>query len=299
MTWVYLTLLAVSMQAVRYAAQKQLATHLSVDFVSWVRFAFGLPFAILFYLVFVKDIFLLTQLSNKYIWMVLIIGVSQLLATVCAVLLLGRHNFAVGTALIKTEAIFTPLFGLLFFAEFLSPLAWMAVAVVVAGLTVASVSKFNASITQIIRSIDTTSVLLGLSGGALFAVSSVFIRQANMQLDNILAPISQAVMTLVLVLFVQTVLGGFYLVFKNRGILTQINTHWKSCLFIGLTSMLGSFGWFAAFSLQNAAYVKTLGQIELLLTLLITNLYFKETIKFSEYIAMLLILTSAFLIVWA
>ena len=42
--------------------------------------------------------------------------------------------------------------------------------------------------------------------------------------------------------------------------------------------------WFTAFTLQNAAYVKAVGQIELIFSLLVTVLFFKEKISLREWI---------------
>ena len=41
----------------------------------------------------------------------------------------------------------------------------------------------------------------------------------------------------------------------------------RPSLFVGATSVVGSAGWFTAFTLERAAYVKTLGQVEFVLTL--------------------------------
>jgi drug/metabolite transporter (DMT)-like permease len=49
-------------------------------------------------------------------------------------------------------------------------------------------------------------------------------------------------------------------------------------------SMAGSFCWFTAFTLQNAAYVKAVGQFELILSLLVTVVFFKERIAPREWI---------------
>ncbi|MEL7303725.1 MAG: EamA family transporter, partial [Pseudomonadota bacterium] len=46
--------------------------------------------------------------------------------------------------------------------------------------------------------------------------------------------------------------------------------------FIGVTSALGSIAWFVAFAIQNASYVRAVGQIEVVFTLLISWLYFRE-----------------------
>ena len=45
---------------------------------------------------------------------------------------------------------------------------------------------------------------------------------------------------------------------------------------MGLASLGGSVGWFTAFTLQNAAYVFAVGQIEVVFSVLISWLYFRE-----------------------
>lgn len=286
------------MQAVRTAGQKRLAESLDVVIVSWVRFLFGLPFAALFFLWLVPSGFDFAAVPARFWLYVLIIAGSQLVATLFAVILLGRRNFAIGSTLVKSEAVFTALLGLILFAEHLTPLAWLAVALGILGLFISSMAKFNLNLTDIFLRLDSRSACLGLGGGALFGVSSVFIRQANLALGSLSAPISQAVITLTCVLVLQTLIGGLFVLATRRHTLKTIPSNLPACVFIGLTSMLGSFGWFGAYALQNAAYVKTLGQVEFLFTLLLTWFYFKEKIDHHEYLAMLLICISAVLIVW-
>ena len=46
--------------------------------------------------------------------------------------------------------------------------------------------------------------------------------------------------------------------------------------------MAGSFCWFTAFTLQNAAYVNALGQVELILSLFASVLVFRERVSRRE-----------------
>lgn len=298
MTWIALTVLAALMQSIRTAGQKRLAESLDVVIVSWVRFLFGLPFACLFFIWLVPAVFDFNTVSPQFWLYVVIISCSQLLATLFAVILLGRRNFAIGSTLVKSEAIFTALLGLVLFSESLTVLAWLAVCLGIFGLFVSSLGKFNLKLTDLFSMLDTRSAYLGLGAGALFGVASVFIRQANIQLDWLSAPVTQAVVTLTCVLFLQTLIGGVFIMATRRHQLKTIPTNLPACIFIGLTSMIGSFGWFAAYALQNAAYVKTLGQIEFLFTLVLTWYYFKEKIESHEYFAMMLIFISAVVIIW-
>ncbi|MFT5259270.1 MAG: drug/metabolite transporter (DMT)-like permease [Gammaproteobacteria bacterium] len=214
------------------------------------------------------------------------------------VLLLQRRNFAVGSTLVKSEAIFTALFGLLFFGEHISLLAWLAISLGILGLLVASMGKFNLSFGTLLGGIDSMSAKLGISAGVAFAIASACIRQANLSLVDIDSPLSQATVTLSVVLIIQTVIGGALVFSRNHQALSEITDNWRICAFIGLTSMIGSFGWFAAYALQNAAYVKTVGQIEFIFTLALTWFYFKEKGPHYEYWAILLVALSAILIIW-
>ena len=45
---------------------------------------------------------------------------------------------------------------------------------------------------------------------------------------------------------------------------------------VGIAGMLGSVGWFTAMTIQNAAYVRALGQIELVFTFIAAQVVFRE-----------------------
>jgi drug/metabolite transporter (DMT)-like permease len=80
----------------------------------------------------------------------------------------------------------------------------------------------------------------------------------------------------------------------------QISAVWAArrvALWIGLTSMGGSLCWFIAFTLQNAAYVKALGQVELILSVAATTLVFRETISAREWAGMAVLALSIVMLV--
>ena len=52
-------------------------------------------------------------------------------------------------------------------------------------------------------------------------------------------------------------------------------------------------------SLQAVAYVKTLGQVEVLFTLLISVLILKEKLKRQDLLGLTLIVAAAVLVMWA
>jgi uncharacterized membrane protein len=72
---------------------------------------------------------------------------------------------------------------------------------------------------------------------------------------------------------------------------------WRVAVPTGLTSMLGSMGWFTAFALQTAAYVKALGQVELVFTFLFSVFWLKEKSSGKEIGGHRLIVGSLLLII--
>ena len=60
--------------------------------------------------------------------------------------------------------------------------------------------------------------------------------------------------------------------------------------------MITSACWFSAFALQNAAYVRALGQVELLFTFAASVFVFREKVAKSEVIGVILIVAAILLI---
>lgn len=292
-TWIVFTLLAVVMQSVRTAGQKQIAKKLSIEATTLVRFAFGLPFAALY-------VFLLSsqyetdtpQFASTFFLSGGLAGIAQIAATLCLVKALTIRNFAVGTALAKTEAILTALLGTLFFSATLSALGYLSVVVGVAGLLVAS--NWQMSMKDLIHN---ESIKYGLGAGLGFALASLWIRDASLSLQ--VAPIYSASLVLVYMVGLQACLCTVIVLVQDSSQVKLITHNLRASVFIGFSSVAGSVGWFTAMSLQEAALVKTLGQMEFIVTLLITYLYFGERISGREYVGILLVTTSIFILLWA
>ena len=122
----------------------------------------------------------------------------------------------------------------------------------------------------------------------MFAFSSVSYRGASLELGDIDAWF-RALVTLAAVVTFQFVSMGIWLLWRDRAELRAVWNTRRTGVFVGLTSLCGSFCWFFAFTLQNAAYVKALGQVELLLSLLASTLFFREAITRREIAGMMLL----------
>ena len=69
----------------------------------------------------------------------------------------------------------------------------------------------------------------------------------------------------------------------------EISAVWRArrvAVWIGLTSLMGSFCWFTAYTVQTAAYVNALGQVELIFSLVASVLFFHERISAREWAGM-------------
>lgn len=296
--WIYFTLLAATMQAIRTAGQKQLSGKLNSMATTAVRYAYALPFAwgYLWWMLEFRDAAVPT-LNTDFLIYALIACVTQIIGTACLVAAFRYKNFAVATSLAKTEAIQVAIVGALLFAAPLSFMGWFSVIVGVVGVFLVSKVRFNPR-TMFAGSDATAGLLFGFAAGLGLAVTTLLIRESSLALHTDL--LVSAAVTLVFMITVQTLMSISYVYFQDKHQLVLMVKHWRLCLFIGVTSVLGSIGWFTGASLQTAAYVKALGQVEFFITLALTYRLFKEKITTIEYLGMFLIILSVvILLLWA
>ncbi len=290
-TWVLFTLLAALMQSVRTAGQKKLASHLSPMATTMVRYLFGAPFAMVYlYLVFSGDPLqaLSENLSNRsFLVYAVLASLAQIAATVWLVRVLTLRNFAVGTVLSKTEAIQTAVFGVIFFSAMLSMLGWFAVLLGAMGVLTMSFPGKG-------QQIDVSSVCYGLLSGLGFACTALWLRQASLSLDY--SFIENAALTLVFTVSVQSCLCFCYVAVKQTRQLLALAQQLPLALFVGATSCFGSVGWYTAMTYQNAALVRSLGQVELIFAAVITYFFFKEKISPRELLGIAAITTSVLIL---
>ncbi|MEP5698293.1 MAG: DMT family transporter [Sneathiella sp.] len=295
--WILITICAAFFQNVRTALQKYLKGRLSTGGATYVRFFFGLPFAILY-------IFLLHQYGGyaiptaniEFAIYVVIGGLAQILATALLVALFSLKNFAVGTTYSKTETVQAAIFGLVLLGDSLSGAAIFAIAISFVGIILISASGTALTARDMLLGWTGKPALYGLLSGGLFGVSAVAYRAGSLALIGEGA-IIQAAMTLVCVLGFQTVIMTIYLKLFERGQMTAVFKAWKIALWVGVTGMLGSVGWFTAMAMQNAAYVRAVGQIELVFTFIISYFYFKEKTNRIEASGIILIVLGIFVFI--
>jgi len=287
--WIPITFLAAFMQAARTAGQKYLTKDFSAVGASYVRFLWGLPFA-LAYLWFLQQNggYALPEADWQFFVFAALAGLSQITATVLLVFLFSLRNFAVGSTYARTEALLTAIVGALFFHEALAGAGWIAIAIGALGVVLINLARTGIGGNNLLRRLLQPAAGVGLASGLGFAGASLFLRQASLSLglDDWLYA---AAVTLAMVLLIQTGVMSLYIVFRARDQLVAMKPNWRGCLFVGVTSVVGSAGWFTAMTLERAAYVKALGQVELLFTLALSVLFFKERSTPKELSGMALV----------
>jgi drug/metabolite transporter (DMT)-like permease len=292
MEWIAFTIFAALMQSVRTAGQKHMTSSLSAIVATWARYGFGLPFAIVYFFVVlnVTDTSVPT-LNGQFMAYVIIAAVAQLIATLLLVKVLSLRNFTVGTTYAKTEGLLAALVAAAVFGVQLSPLAWAAICIGIGGIIFVSLSKSQIGLSTLVSG---RSAVYGLCAGLGFAVTAVFIREANQALSA--SAIVSAAYILFLSLLIQGVLCSVLVHWQNPDNWRQLKGRLKTGWFVGITGMLGSVGWYTAFAYQEAALVKTLGNIEFIFTILLTYLFFKEKVTAIEWIGIAGVLCSVLLL---
>ena len=290
--WIIATLCAATFQTIRFTLQKILADgNLSPLGATYSRFIFAAPLILLFSIFFLATTDVsLPNLEGQFLLFAVSGGLAQILATVCVILVFKSRNFAVGITLKKTEVILTAFVGLILIGEGVSIVSMSLICL--GGLGVFFLSKKVSEVDRSNLSILNKSAVYGLLSGLLFAISAVCYRSATLSVVSDLVYLRSG-FTLLIVILSQSFVMTIWLALFEPGQIKLVWIERKKGFWVGATSLAGSFCWFTAFTLQNAAYVKAVGQIELIFSLLITTLFFKERILNREVLGMLLIGISA------
>ncbi len=275
--WVPITIAAAFVQNLRFMLQKHLkASALSTGGATFARFVFAAPLAIATVMVYGAATDQSLPNGGRDFWaFVLTGGLSQIIATACVVALFGLRNFTVGMSIKSTETLQTVLVAYILLGEAVHAAGLLAIAIGFAGLRLLSDNPDASSSQGFIARLDGRAVALGLTSGALFAISAVGYRGASLSLPEG-DVLMRAAMTLAAVTSIQTIVMVLWLLWREPGQMSLVFANWRIASLVGLTSMLGSLGWFTAFTLTNVAYVRALGQVELIFSYAASVLWFGE-----------------------
>ena len=274
--WIPITIAAAFMQNARSALQKHLKGRLTTLGAAYVRFLYAWPFALIY--MFALEHWggmALPRFNGVFLIYCVLGGVSQILFTGLLMWLFSFRNFAVGTTYSKTEVVQIALLGFLILGDTLTAWAGFAIAVAVAGVVLLSMGQTRVGFSSLFAGLTERPTLIGLVCGAFLGASVVFYRGATLSLGYD-GPVMAAAYTLAVSVVIQTVIMGLYLAVRERRTLVDVLVNWRWSLAVGICGVLGSIGGFNAFAMQNAAYVRALGQIELIFTFIASVVFFRE-----------------------
>ncbi len=216
-------------------------------------------------------------------------GIAQILGTVCLVSLFSARNFAVGTTYSKTETVQTALFGIVILGDALSPGALARILVSLAGVLAISVARDAAGWRGLATAWTSRPALVGLASGGLYGIAAVCYRAASLSLGGE-GFVMQAAFTLACVTLLQTAVMLAYLRLREPGQITASLRAWRTSAWVGASGIAASACWFTAMTIQNAAYVRALGQVELVFTFLAGHFVFRERSNRLEVTGILLVI---------
>ncbi len=270
----------------RFAVQKVLAGGaLSPAAATWARFLWSWPVAIVLAALYGQATGAAwPDLSLEFLVFGALGGMFQILATICTVSLFKERAFAVGITFKKTEVMLTALAGFIILGDAIPGWGAAAIALGFVGVLLLSDPPGGGSLFN-------RAAGIGLLSGVFFALSAVSYRGAALALDTG-DPILTGGVTLAVVAAFQTAILAVWLVWKEPGQVRATFLAWRPTMVVSLFSLIGSWSWFAAFSLMNAAYVFAVGQIELIFSLLVGWIWFREKLSARELLGMLVLTAS-------
>ena len=295
--WIPITVSAALFQCWRTAMQQKLRHLLSVNGAGFVRYLYGAPTA----LVLLVGALIATGLplptpNLPFLFHCIAGGLMQILATNLLIMAFGYRNFAVGTAYSKTETVQSAVVALVVLHEVLRPLAWAGIALGLCGVMTLSLAGRGLRPGDLARATVQPAALAGLSAGFLFALTTVFIKLANRALSGP-SLFVRALFVLVVMNTLQIMMQGAFLAWREPHELRKAITTWRSSAWVGTLSALGSACWFTAFAMAEVALVRSVGQIEIVFTLLFSRFYLKETLKAGDIAGLALVVCGVLVIV--
>ena len=289
--WIPFTVMAAFMQSWRNAFQKRLSTDVDTLGVTLARFILAVPMAALYaFVLFSYEGSAVPQMNAEFYLAIVLAAISQIFATALMVKLFRLRNYAMGVGLAKSEAVIAAVLGALLFAAPLSVMAWC-------GVIIGGIAVWLMSVPKGMRNISWPTLLIGLASGLCFAFTTLWVREASLMTQ--LPFLQSAAYVLFWVLLVQTLILLLWLLVRSPQTLRALCLKPKLVFIISFCSFVGSIGWFTAMSLETVALVKTLGQIEIFFTLLISAKWFKERLQRSDKWGLGLILVGAVLVILA
>ncbi len=292
MSWVLITAIASLSQTLRSVFQKNLIEDVGVLVSAYSRFIFALPLVLLLGIIFLstQDFIILKTLSLMTWFFLIAASICQILFTIILIKLFTLRSFAIGVAFSKTEVIQTTLLETIIIGFILTSHILLAIIIGFIGMLFMSKQKLIGTLRY--DKLFWQQITLGISSGIFLSLSSVLYKVA---LDSVTTDLiyKKVLVLSFLALAFQSAIFGVYIVAAEgkQNVLKLINI-WKKGFPVGFFGCAATFCWFYAFSLVNATFVRAVGQLEVVFSVLISYVFYREQITGLELIGISLITIS-------
>ena len=278
--WIVITLAATIFQIARTSEQHRLREKLKVAKAGYVRFVYAQRLAVAITVGWMLGPGDLPDLGLRFWLSVTVAAVLQILGTMALLQSFRIRDFAVGTIYSKTEVLFVGVASAVVLSEPLGWLAWLGALICLVGVAwLASEGSFRSRLSG---GFD-PAARYGVLAAFVFGLTAVFIRGASSSLEG--TAVDRALITLTVMLTIQTVVQGSALARSATSSLRAVGGAWRQATTVGVLSLSGSAAWALAMTLENAARVRTLGQIEIVLAFAIGVVVHREAHRWDEYVA--------------
>jgi drug/metabolite transporter (DMT)-like permease len=287
--WIPIVLAAAGAQTVRNAAQRSLIKSAGTLPATFVRFVYGLPFAVigLAAVSVISPVGAPTPTAVFVAWVALG-AMAQLVATAFLLAAMAQRSFIVAVAYSKTELLQIVFYSIVLLGEPASPAALFAVILATVGVLLLSIEPAAARRGGASARWWSPAAALGLACGASFALSAVGYRGAALALPD-QPPWVAGPYALVFAQLMQSAVLGAWLAARDRPGLRQVMIEWRVSTLAGFMGALASTGWLVAFAMRNAADVRTVGLAEVIYGYAVSRRFFKEAVSGRELAGIVLI----------
>lgn len=276
--WAALAATAATCQVVRNALARQLSVRVSTALTSWARFALNLPFSgtLVLTLIFLRGA---PTLSWAFFAWCAATAATQLLANLALVEAFRSSSFSQSIALHKLEVVLGALIGITLFAEFPSLAGWIGVVVSTIGVFLINPGRSGEHWRNRLH-LD-RGALLALLCAFLLAFAGFVLKEAVLEFARVNPRVGAgrfeaAAHTMFHTTWIEVVVLSAVIALRGVREFRDALREARLMVGVGFASFCGSLCWFWAYSLALVAYVRAVGQIEAVLSILVSLYVFRE-----------------------
>lgn len=264
--WALLTISAIFFQIIRNLEQKKLHKDLDVFTTSWSRFILPFPFAI------IAVVSTFQSYNFEFFYYILINALFQILGNIFLIKTIQTKNFSVGIAFSKTEIIQALILGFLLYNFRFNFIEISAIFLAFIGIILLAKLDFK-NFKDFTKSLKNIATLYGVLCGFCFGITSYNIQFAsNYLISDGFNSIKASTLVLLYTIFFQNI---FFIIFKSfqKRLFSDVKKlflieNYRKFLLTSLSSFIGSICWYGAYSIGNVIHVKTVGQLEIIASMI-------------------------------